>query len=119
MYSRSTTCTSAGMSLALITKPRTKYLREGDNGTIAACFEFTLTPVFRSDIRWYQINTTTMTQIPNRNMHSEVWSTGYILKATNVTPKSSGNYCCLVGEMETCTENATTQLVVAGDCDRL
>ena len=90
----------AGMPLALITKPHTKYLREGDNGTIAACFEFTLTPVFRSDIRWYQINRTTMTQIPNRNMHSEVWSTGYILKATNVKPKNSGNYCCLASRRD-------------------
>ena len=107
--------THTGMPLALVTKPRTKYLREGDDGTIAACFEFTLTPVFRSDIRWYQVNGTGMTEIPKSNMHSEVWSTGYILKATNVKPKNSGNYCCLVGEMEACTENATTQLVVAGD----
>ena len=58
-----------------------------------------------------------MTQIPKSSTHSEVWSTGYILKATNVKPKNSGNYCCLVGEMEACTENATTQLVVAGDID--
>ena len=105
------------MPLALITKPHIKYLREGDDGTIAACFEFTLTPVFRGDIRWYQINGTAMTQIPKSSTHSEVWSTGYILKATNVKPKNSGNYCCLVGEMEACTENATTQLVVAGDID--
>ena len=102
------------MSLALITKPRLKYLAEGDDGTIAACFESSLIPVFRSDIRWYHIlNATTKIQIPSSNTHSEVWYTGYVLKATNVQLQNSGNYCCMVGDMDACTENAITQLVVA------
>ena len=102
------------MSLAVVTRPRLKYLAEGDDGTIAACFESSLIPVFRSDIRWYHIlNATTKIQIPSSNAHSEVWYTGYVLKATSVQPQNSGNYCCTVGEIETCIENATTQLVVA------
>ena len=101
------------MSLALVTRPRVKYLAEGDRGTIAACFESTLIPVFRSGIQWYHINATTKTPIPSSNAHNEVWHTGYVLKATNVKSKHSGYYCCTVGGMDTCTENSTTQLVVA------
>ena len=106
---------TTGTSFALITKPSVKYLREGDDGTIAACFDPTLTPALTGDIRWYQINSTNKTQIPNSNAHNEIWYTGYVLKATNVKPKNSGNYCCVAGKVETCTENATTQLIVAGD----
>jgi len=91
-------------------------MEEGNDGTIAACFESSLIPVYRSDIQWYRINNATiMTQIPNSNKHSEVWSTGYLLKATNVKPRNSGNYCCVVGgEMENCIDTATTQLIVTG-----
>lgn len=42
-----------------------------------------------------------------------MWFTGYVLKATNVKSKHSGYYCCAVGGTDTCTENSTTQLVVA------
>ena len=108
-------------SSVIVTKPRIKHMREGGSGTIAACFQSTsygntelLTPIISKDIRWLWKNTTTTVQLPNSNANSNIWSNGYILRAANVSPNSSGNYCCVIGDAESCTENAVTQLIVSG-----
>ena len=105
----------------LITKPHIKHMQEGGSGTIAACFQSTsvgntnsLTPVFRNDIKWLWMNATSTVQLPNNNINSNVWYNGYILRAANVIPSYSGNYCCVIGDTETCTVNAVMQLVVSG-----
>ena len=105
----------------LVTKPRVKYIEEGGSGTVAACLQYTsvgntnsLTPVFRNDIKWLWMNATSTVQLPNSNINSNVWSNGYILRAANVNPRNSGNYCCVIGEIKICTENAITQLIVSG-----
>ena len=93
-------------------------MQEGGSGTIAACFQSTsvgntnsLTPVFRNDIKWLWMNATSTVQLPNNNINSNVWYNGYILRAANVIPSYSGNYCCVIGDTETCTVNAITQLI--------
>ena len=98
-----------------------KYIEEGGSGTIAACFQSTsventnsLIPVFRNDIKWLWMNATGTVQLPKSNTHSNIWSNGYILRAANVSPSNSGNYCCVVGDTETCAENAITSLTVTG-----
>ena len=105
----------------LVTRPRVKYIAEGGSGTIAACFQSTsvgntnsLTPVFRNDIKWLWMNATSTVQLPYSNINSNVWYNGYILRAANVSPSNSGNYCCVIGDTETCTVNAITQLIVSG-----
>ena len=105
----------------LITKPHIKHMQEGGSGTIAACFQATsvgdtnsLTPVFRNDIKWLWMNATNAIQLPNNNINSNVWSNGYILRAADVSQSNSGNYCCVIGDTESCAENAITQLIVSG-----
>ena len=109
------------VSSALVTVPRIKYIKEGQNGTIAACFQSNgdsglLTPIFSEDIRWHWLNSTAKVQLPNTSTSSNIWSNGYTLKAVNVGPIESGNYCCLIDQEDTtsCDENAITQLIVAG-----
>ena len=96
-------------------------MKEGGNGTIAACFQSTsngdsssLTPIVRKDIRWLWINSTTAVQLPDTSISSNVWSNGYILRATNVGPNNSGSYCCVIRDTETCVKNAVTQLIISG-----
>ena len=109
------------VSSALVTVPRIKHMKEGGNGTIAACFQSnensgSLTPIFNKDIRWHWLNSTTKIQLSNASTGSNIWSNGYTLKAVNVGPVDSGNYCCLVDseDAKVCDENAITQLIVAG-----
>ena len=106
---------------ALITLPRIKHMKEGDNGTVTACFQSTsngdsgsLTPIVREDIRWLWINSTNAVQLPDTSTSSNVWSNGYTLRATNVGPNNSGSYCCVIGDTETCADSAVTQLIVSG-----
>ena len=96
-------------------------MTEGSDGTIAGCFQLSsngdsglLTPIFRRDVRWLLINSTTAVQLPDTSGSSNVWSNGYTLRGANVGPNNSGNYCCVIGDTETCTEKAITQLIVSG-----